>query len=89
VSPGPTYFTHDGLILFMKNGAAAWRPHSFFAHRIATYPPGQWFVETDPSEQQAFGLVAQTAVQEGWSAKDAATMMKVMELRNDGSIIHW
>ena len=52
--PGPRYFTSDGIILFQKRGTEAWQPFSFFAHRIARYPPGSWFDRPDPREQEAF-----------------------------------
>jgi hypothetical protein len=88
---GPRYFTHDGVILFMKPGPGAWRPFSFFSHRIATYPPGSWFIVSDPVEQQAFALVAGASKKWGmtWGADDIERMTKVMELLNDGSMIHW
>ena len=88
--PGPRYFTHDGLILFMKHGTEAWRPYSFFAHRVATSPPGgSWFIASNPNEQQAFGLVAAFAKRMGWDEENTEAVMKAAELRNDGSIIHW
>ncbi|WP_245508876.1 hypothetical protein [Bradyrhizobium nanningense] len=37
---GPSYFTHDGALLFEKHGGQDWQPQSFFAKRIATYAPG-------------------------------------------------
>jgi len=86
---GPRYFTHDGVILFMKHGTEAWRPYSFFARRIATYPSGSWFIASDPTERQAFGLVAEAEKSTGWYAENADDMMKATELRNDGSMIHW
>jgi hypothetical protein len=88
---GPSYFTHDGLILFMKSGADAWRPFSFFAHRIATYSPGSWFTTSDPVEQQAFGSVAGFSKKRGlnWGMDDIASATKSLELLNDGSMIHW
>jgi hypothetical protein len=52
--PGPTYFTHDGIIIFVKHGTEPWQPQSFFAHRIAANPPGSWFDRTDPKEQEIF-----------------------------------
>lgn len=51
---GPQYFTHDGVVIFVKRGTEAWQPQSFFAHRIANYPPGSWFDHVDPKEQEAF-----------------------------------
>jgi hypothetical protein len=50
--PGPRYFTRDGVILFAKRDAEAWKPQSFFAHRIASYPPGSWFDRPDTKEQE-------------------------------------
>lgn len=52
--PGPRYFTHEGVIIFMKHGTEDWQPQSFFAKRIATYPPGAWFDRADPTEQETF-----------------------------------
>jgi hypothetical protein len=52
--PGPQYFTRDGAILFLKRGQEAWEPLSFFAHRIASYPPGSWFDRADPREEELF-----------------------------------
>jgi hypothetical protein len=52
--PGPRYFTHDGVILFVKRGAEAWQPQSFFAYRIANYSPSSWFDRVDPKEQEIF-----------------------------------
>jgi hypothetical protein len=54
--PGPKYFTHDGVILFFKRGEAAWEPQSFFARRISTYPPGHWFDQSNPKEQEIFDI---------------------------------
>lgn len=52
--PGPSYFTRDGLILFLKRGNEPWEPLSFFAHRIARSPPGSWFDRADPREDAVF-----------------------------------
>ena len=52
--PGPKYFTHDGVIIFVKNGAEPWHPQSSFAHRIATNPPGSWFDRVGISLAQEF-----------------------------------
>lgn len=52
--PGPAYFTRDGIIIFVKQGAEPWQPGSFFARRIATNPPSSWFNRVDPKEQEAF-----------------------------------
>jgi hypothetical protein len=51
---GPSYFTHDGIILFEKHGRQDWQPESFFARRIAAYPPGSWFDHADPKEKEIF-----------------------------------
>lgn len=86
---GPRYFTHDGMILFLKHGTGPWRPYSFFAHRIATSPPGSWFAQADATESALMDRVAQTAAQQGWDEDNRDAMMKVIELRNDGTMIHW
>lgn len=52
--PGPSYFTRDGVVIFAKRGMGPWQPQSFFAHRIATNPPGSWFDRVDAKEQQIF-----------------------------------
>ncbi|WGR98216.1 nodulate formation efficiency C protein [Bradyrhizobium sp. ISRA443] len=51
--PGPRYFTRGGVIIFEKAEGKTWEPQSFFAKRIATYPPGSWFDHADPEEQEA------------------------------------
>lgn len=51
--PGPRYFTRDGIIIFEKIQGREWEPQSFFAKRIANYPPGSWFDHADPQEQSA------------------------------------
>jgi hypothetical protein len=55
--PGPSYFTHSGIIIFTKMNHGAWQPASFFARRIAKYPPGHWFAEVEPDEQKTFDAV--------------------------------
>lgn len=55
--PGPQYFTHDGVIVFQKRDTGVWQPQSFFARRIASYPPGTWFDLPDPKEQESFEAV--------------------------------
>ena len=87
---GPTYFTKDGVILFKtEDGETAWRPFSFFALRLTKYPPGSWFAATDPTEQAAMALVAAQALRSGMNAADAIAMLKVVELRNDGDMVHY
>jgi hypothetical protein len=54
--PGPRYFTRDGVILFAKRGAEVWQPQSFFAHGIASNPPGSWFDRPDPKEQEMWEI---------------------------------
>jgi hypothetical protein len=87
--PGPQYFVNQGVILFKKEAKEPWRPYSFFAHRIAAYPPGRWFNQPDPKERDFFAAGAMAAEQRGLSQSDAEAIMKTMELRNDGSIIPW
>ncbi|WP_245570231.1 MULTISPECIES: nodulate formation efficiency C protein [Bradyrhizobium] len=41
--PGPRFFTHNGVITFEKSEGHDWEPQSFFAKRIAAFPPGSWF----------------------------------------------
>ncbi len=53
-SPGPRYFTRDGVIIFEKPEGQDWEPQSFFAKRIASYPPGAWFDRADLKEQEVF-----------------------------------
>jgi hypothetical protein len=62
---GPRYFTRDGLILFLKQGADLWRPYSFFAHRLVTYPVGSWFKVPDAVEQQVFARTAAVVRRDG------------------------
>lgn len=88
-TPGPRYFVDQGVILFKKEARRPWRPYSFFAHRIASYPPGMWFAQSDPKEQAFFAAGAAAALQHGFSRSDADALMKTMELRNDGTTIHW
>jgi hypothetical protein len=52
--PGPRYFTRDGVITFEKPEGKDWEPRSFFAKRLASYPPGTWFDRVDPKEQETF-----------------------------------
>ena len=52
--PGPAYFTEDGVVIFEKAGNAPWKSASFFARRIASYPPGQWFSQPDAQEDAMF-----------------------------------
>jgi hypothetical protein len=54
---GPSYFTRDGIIIFTKKNHDAWQPASFFARRIAKYPPGHWFEQEEPDEQRTFDAV--------------------------------
>jgi hypothetical protein len=54
---GPSYFTRDGVIIFKKTNRDPWQPASFFARRIAKYPPGHWFEQVEPNEQKAFDAV--------------------------------
>lgn len=87
---GPAYFTRDGVIRFqMEDGAASWRPFSFFALRLTKYPPGTWLVVEDATEQKAMALVMTRALHNGMSAADATTMMKAAELRNDGDTFRY
>ncbi|WP_050386076.1 hypothetical protein [Bradyrhizobium pachyrhizi] len=51
--PGPHYFTHNGVITFEKSEGQDWEPRSFFAKRIAAFPPGSWFDRIEPSEREA------------------------------------
>ena len=53
---GPKYFTHEGVVLFEKQGEEAWQPQSFFARRIATYPPNSWFEKPDSKEHEIFEI---------------------------------
>lgn len=86
---GPRYFTHDGVILFRRHGTDPWRPYSFFAHRIVTSPPGAWFAQADSTESALMDRIAGQAAQQGWDEENRDAALKVIELRNDGSIIHW
>jgi hypothetical protein len=88
-TPGPSYFTKDGVILFKKVGIAPWKPFSFFAKRISDNPPGKWFDQEDPVEREAFAMVAEQGGRAGWGADEQAAALKVVELRNDGSMVHW
>ncbi|MCP1850132.1 MULTISPECIES: nodulate formation efficiency C protein [unclassified Bradyrhizobium] len=51
--PGPDYFTRKGVIIFEKREGQAWEPQSFFARRIATFPPGSWFDHIERNERDA------------------------------------
>lgn len=51
--PGPHYFTHNGIITFEKSEGQDWKPQSFFAKRIAAFPPGSWFGHIEPNEREA------------------------------------
>ncbi|WP_420969738.1 nodulate formation efficiency C protein [Bradyrhizobium sp. B120] len=51
--PGPHYFTHNGVITFEKSEGQDWAPQSFFAKRIAAFPPGAWFDRIEPNEREA------------------------------------
>jgi hypothetical protein len=53
---------------------------------LRIYPPGSWFVAPDPREQKAFGNGYRKSGA-WWGDEEAAAMLKVIELRNDGSII--
>lgn len=87
---GPTYFTKDGVILFERDdGQTAWKPWSFFAVRLAKYPPGHWFEGEEPAEEQVLAGVAAKALEAGMTPNDAAAMAKLVELRNDGDMIHY
>ncbi|WP_245334838.1 nodulate formation efficiency C protein [Bradyrhizobium mercantei] len=48
--PGPIYLTRGGVIVFEKSEGQTWEPRSFFAKRIAAYPPGSWFDHADPED---------------------------------------
>ncbi|MCC8941012.1 nodulate formation efficiency C protein [Bradyrhizobium sp. Arg62] len=50
--PGPRYFTHNGVITFEKSEGQNWEPQSFFAKRIAAFPPGSWFDRIEPKERE-------------------------------------
>ncbi|WP_439360622.1 nodulate formation efficiency C protein [Bradyrhizobium sp. DASA03007] len=50
--PGPRFFTHNGVITFEKSEGQDWEPQSFFAQRIATFPPGSWFDRIEPKERE-------------------------------------
>ncbi|WP_342729294.1 nodulate formation efficiency C protein [Bradyrhizobium sp. B097] len=52
-TPGPHYFTHNGVITFEKSEGQDWAPQSFFAKRIAAFPPGAWFDRIEPDEREA------------------------------------
>jgi hypothetical protein len=56
--PGPSYFTREGVVMFQKKDAQPWKPESFFAKRIATNPPGQWFAKPDPQEEATFAAAS-------------------------------
>ncbi|UGY00592.1 nodulate formation efficiency C protein [Bradyrhizobium quebecense] len=51
--PGPRYFTRNGVITFEKRARRDWEPQSFFAKRIAAFPPGSWFDRIEPDEHDA------------------------------------
>lgn len=53
---GPRYFTHDGIIVFMKSGEGPWQPETFFASRISKYRPGAWFDQPEPAEQEIYDI---------------------------------
>ncbi len=86
---GPRYFTHGGLVLFLKDGASPWRPFSFLASRIARYSPGAWFIKPDPQERQAFKMVTDAVAKAGLPPADAPEILRQMELENDGSMLRW
>ena len=54
---GPSYFTRGGIIIFKKKNHDAWHPASFFARRIAKYPPDHWFEHEEPDEKRTFDAV--------------------------------
>ncbi len=51
-TPGPRSFTHNGVITFEKSEGQDWEPQSFFAKRIAAYPPGSWFDRIESKERE-------------------------------------
>ncbi|MGY3443271.1 nodulate formation efficiency C protein [Bradyrhizobium sp. USDA 4473] len=51
--PGPDYLTRKGVIIFEKREGQDWEPQSFFAQRIATFPPGSWFDHMERNERDA------------------------------------
>jgi hypothetical protein len=57
----------------MKRGKEAWQPRSFFAHRIATYPPGSWFDRPDPKEQEMFEITRKAFERTGIPARGAGS----------------
>ena len=83
------YFTHDGVILFKKEGAGPWKPYSFFANRIANNQPGSWFKLSDPIEDTFFATISETGHGAGWNAENIAAAGKAAELMNDGSTVRW
>lgn len=87
---GPKYFTHGGIILFLKSGDGPIRPYSLFASRVASRKPGHWFDDYPNNiEMVTSNTVQSTMLKIGEPLSDSDTWAKSMELRNDGSWINW
>ncbi|WP_375779304.1 nodulate formation efficiency C protein [Bradyrhizobium sp. ma5] len=67
--PGPHYFTRNGVITFEKSEGQDWAPQSFFAKRIAAFPPGSWFDRIEPIERETLER-AQKASANGRTEQD-------------------
>ncbi|MGY4319667.1 hypothetical protein ACVWW1_008994 [Bradyrhizobium sp. JR3.5] len=71
--PGPHYFTHNGVIAFEKSDGQDWEPQSFFAKRIAAFPPGSWFDRIEPNEREALDWTRKASVDDRSQQDRAAT----------------
>lgn len=65
------------------------KPWSFFAVRLAKYPPGYWFEAEEPAEVQVFAGAMAEASKAGMPLNAAAAMAKVVEFGNDGDMIRY
>ncbi|MVT70256.1 nodulate formation efficiency C protein [Bradyrhizobium pachyrhizi] len=71
--PGPDFCIRHGVIAFEKREGQDWEAKSFFATRIAAFPPGSWFDCIEPNEHEGYT--------DGEKAQKASTNERREQLR--------